>query len=68
MGGILKVIAVKIFISNLQPPQLNLIIISILGKGLGGVALFDLSTEDIRGSCTPGQTFPILMKVKEKLK
>jgi GH18 family chitinase len=40
----------------------------VKGKGLGGVAVFDLSTEDIRGSCTPGQTFPILMKIKEKLK
>lgn len=41
----------------------------VKGKGLGGVALFDLSTEDIRGSCTAGQNkFPILLKVREKLK
>lgn len=41
----------------------------VKGKGLGGVAIMDLSTEDIRGSCSGGQTkFPILQKVKEKLK
>lgn len=40
----------------------------VKGKGLGGIALFDLSTEDIRGSCTPGAKFPILTKIKEKLK
>ncbi|KAG5672410.1 hypothetical protein PVAND_002541 [Polypedilum vanderplanki] len=41
----------------------------VKGKGLGGVAVFDLSTEDIRGSCTGGQIkFPILQKIKEKLK
>jgi GH18 family chitinase len=41
----------------------------VKGKGLGGIAVFDLSTEDIRGVCTNGQVrFPILQKIKEKLK
>jgi chitinase len=41
----------------------------VKGKGLGGVSLFDLSTEDVRGSCSGGTVkFPILQKVKEKLK
>lgn len=40
----------------------------VKGKGLGGVAIFDLSTEDIRGSCAGGVKFPIVQKVKEKLK
>lgn len=38
----------------------------VRGKGLGGVALFDLSLEDFRGGCS-GSKFPILTKIKEKL-
>lgn len=40
----------------------------VKGKGLGGISIFDLSTEDFRGSCSAGNKFPILMKVFEKLK
>ncbi|KAH8249181.1 hypothetical protein KR032_006984, partial [Drosophila birchii] len=32
-------------------------------KGLGGVAIFDLSTDDFRGLCT-GQKFPIVRSIK----
>jgi len=35
-------------------------------KGLGGVALYDLSNDDYRGSCT-GDKFPILRAIKYKL-
>lgn len=38
----------------------------VRGKGLGGVAIFDLSLEDFRGACT-GLKFPIVSKIKEKL-
>lgn len=38
----------------------------VRGKGLGGVAVFDLSLEDFRGACT-GLKFPIVSKIKEKL-
>lgn len=38
----------------------------VRGKGLGGIALFDLSLEDFRGACS-GVKFPILLKIKEKL-
>lgn len=38
----------------------------VKGKGLGGVAIFDLSQEDFRGSCS-GTKFPIVTKIKEKL-
>jgi len=32
-------------------------------KGLGGIALFDLSYDDFRGLCT-GQKYPILRSIK----
>ncbi|XP_015430447.1 PREDICTED: chitinase-like protein EN03 isoform X1 [Dufourea novaeangliae] len=35
-------------------------------KGLGGVAIFDLSTDDFRGTCT-GDKFPIIRGAKYKL-
>ena len=35
-------------------------------KGLGGVAIFDLSTDDFRGTCT-GDKFPIVRAAKFKL-
>lgn len=35
-------------------------------KGLGGVALFDLTLDDFRGQCT-GDKFPILRAIKYKL-
>lgn len=38
----------------------------VRGKGLGGVAVFDLSLEDFRGACS-GAKFPIIAKIKEKL-
>lgn len=38
----------------------------VRGKGLGGVAVFDLSLEDFRGACS-GAKFPIVTKIKEKL-
>jgi len=38
----------------------------VRGKGLGGIAVFDLSLEDFRGACT-GTKFPIVTKIKEKL-
>jgi chitinase len=38
----------------------------VRGKGLGGVAISDLSLEDFRGACT-GSKFPIVTKIKEKL-
>ncbi|XP_017056523.1 LOW QUALITY PROTEIN: chitinase-like protein Idgf1 [Drosophila ficusphila] len=33
------------------------------GKGLGGIAVFDLSYDDFRGQCT-GQKYPILRSIK----
>lgn len=33
------------------------------GKGLGGIAVFDLSCDDFRGLCT-GQKFPIVRSIK----
>lgn len=38
----------------------------VRGKGLGGVAVFDLSLEDFRGACS-GAKFPIVTRIKEKL-
>jgi len=38
----------------------------VRGKGLGGIAVFDLSLEDFRGACS-GSKFPIIAKIKEKL-
>lgn len=38
----------------------------VRGKGLGGVAIFDLSLEDFRGACS-GSKYPIVAKIKEKL-
>ena len=38
----------------------------VRGKGLGGVALFDLSYDDFRGLCT-GQRFPMLRSIKMEL-
>lgn len=39
----------------------------VRGKGFGGIALFDLTLEDSRGTCS-GIKFPILNKIKEKLR
>lgn len=39
----------------------------VRGKGLGGVAIFDLSLDDFRGACQAGVKFPIVSKIKEKL-
>lgn len=36
-------------------------------KGLGGIAIWDLSTDDYRGVCT-GQKFPILEAAQNKLR
>ncbi|XP_037823630.1 chitinase-like protein Idgf3 [Lucilia sericata] len=38
----------------------------VMSKGLGGVALFDLTLNDFRGQCT-GDQFPILRAIKYKL-
>lgn len=38
----------------------------VRGKGLGGVAVFDLSLDDFRGACGSIK-FPIVTKIKEKL-
>lgn len=39
----------------------------VRGKGLGGIAIFDLSLDDFRGACHVGAKFPIVSKIKEKL-
>lgn len=39
----------------------------VKGKGYGGLAVFDLSLEDFRGGCGANK-FPIVTKIKEKLK
>lgn len=38
----------------------------VKNKGLGGIALFDMSFDDFRGTCT-GDKFPILRAAKYKL-
>ena len=38
----------------------------VRGKGLGGIAVFELSYDDFRGACS-NTKFPILSKIKEKL-
>lgn len=38
----------------------------VKNRGLGGMALFDLSLDDFRGSCT-GEKFPLLKAIKSKL-
>lgn len=38
-----------------------------VGKGLGGIALFDLSYDDFRGLCANGK-FPILRSISQRLK
>lgn len=37
----------------------------VKAKGLGGIALFDLTLDDVQGTC--GRRFPILTQVKQKL-
>lgn len=39
----------------------------VKGKGLGGVALVDLSFDDFRGGCTGNEKYPILRAIKYKL-
>lgn len=40
----------------------------VKAKGLGGIAIFDLSTDDFRGTCSPsGDKFPIVKAAKYKL-
>ncbi|EDW81997.1 uncharacterized protein Dwil_GK25565 [Drosophila willistoni] len=36
-------------------------------RGLGGVAIVDLSFDDFRGACTGGEKYPILRAIKYKL-
>lgn len=38
----------------------------VKSRGLGGVAIYDLSLDDFRGTCT-GEKFPIVKAVKNKL-
>ncbi|ALC48324.1 Idgf4 [Drosophila busckii] len=39
----------------------------VKSKGLGGVALMDLSFDDFRGGCTGNEKYPILRAIKYKL-
>lgn len=40
----------------------------VRGKGFGGISVFDLSFEDVRGACSDAKVkFPIVAKIKEKL-
>lgn len=38
----------------------------VRSKGLGGIAIFDLTTDDFRGTCS-GDKFPILRAAKYRL-
>jgi len=55
-----------LWVSYQDPDSASNIATYVKSKGLGGVALVDLSYDDFRGSCT-GDKYPLLRAIKYKL-